>query len=97
MSNINTEFNLLSMANHNEGIQESLIVVSSQQYFSSFTWEQTYKSEARASVVYSHSDLKKLYTEPSIGASYQISVHLAIQFQRRRFRNRPIRNKNCLW
>jgi hypothetical protein len=37
MSNINTEFNLLSMANHNEGIQESLIVVSSQQYFSSFT------------------------------------------------------------
>ena len=44
MSNINTEFNLLSMANHNEGIQESLIVVSSQQYFSSFTWEQTYKS-----------------------------------------------------
>jgi hypothetical protein len=29
--------------------------------------------------------LRKRYTEPSIGASYQISVHLAIQFQRRRF------------
>ena len=37
-----------------------------------------------------HSVLRKLYTEPSIGASYQISVHLATQFQSRRFfRNRP--------
>jgi hypothetical protein len=45
-----------------------------------------------------HSALRKLYTEPSIGASYQISVHLATRFQRRRlFRNRPIRNKKCLW
>ena len=46
-----------------------------------------------------HSVLIKFYTEPSIDASYQISVHLAIRFQRRRyfFRNQPIRNKNCLW
>jgi hypothetical protein len=35
---------------------------------------------------------------PSIDASYQVSVHLAKRFQRRRFfRNQPIRNKNCLW
>ena len=40
--------------------------------------------------------LRKLYTEPSIGASYQISVHLATWFQRGRiFRNN--RKKNCLW
>jgi hypothetical protein len=33
-----------------------------------------------------------------VDASYQVSVHLAKQFQRRRiFRYRPIRNKNCLW
>ena len=32
-----------------------------------------------------HSVLRKLYIEPSIGASYQISVHLATRFQRRRF------------
>jgi len=45
-----------------------------------------------------HSALRKLNTEPSIlGASYQILVHLATQFQRRLFRNRPTRNKNCLW
>ena len=45
-----------------------------------------------------HSVLRKLYTEPSIGASYQISVHLVTRFQRRRFfRNQSIRNKNGLW
>ena len=45
-----------------------------------------------------HSALRKLYFELSIYASYQIAVHLATQIQRGRFfRNRPIRNKNCLW
>ena len=42
--------------------------------------------------------MSNLYRGPSIDASYQVSVHLGRQFQRRRFfRNRPIRNKNCLW
>jgi hypothetical protein len=36
-----------------------------------------------------------LNREPSIDATYQISVHLGKRFQRRRrfFRNQPIRNK----
>jgi hypothetical protein len=39
-----------------------------------------------------------IYREPSIDASYQVLVHLAKQFHRRRFfRNQPIRNKNYLW
>ena len=43
-------------------------------------------------------EMSNLYREPSIDASYQVSVHLAKRFQRRRFRkNRPIRNKNGLW
>jgi len=41
--------------------------------------------------------MSSLYRWPSIDASYQVSVHLAKRFQRRFFRNRPIRNKNCLW
>ena len=44
-----------------------------------------------------HSVLRKLYTEPSIGASYQISVHLAKRFQSKRFFFEITRNKNCLW
>jgi hypothetical protein len=43
-------------------------------------------------------DMRNIYRGPSIDASYQVSVHLAKRFQRRRFfRNQLIRNKNCLW
>ena len=42
-------------------------------------------------------EMSNLYREPSIDASYQVSYHLAKWFQRKScFRNRPIRNKNCL-
>jgi hypothetical protein len=40
--------------------------------------------------------LRKLYTEPSIGASYQISVHLAAWFQRRRFLEKSTNQKQEL-
>jgi hypothetical protein len=43
-------------------------------------------------------EMSNLYREPSIDASYQVSVHLGKRFQRKRFfRNQPISNKNCLW
>jgi hypothetical protein len=43
-------------------------------------------------------NMSNLYREPSIDASYQISVHLIKRFQRGRFfRNQPIKNKNGLW
>jgi hypothetical protein len=43
-------------------------------------------------------EMSIIYRGPSIDATYQVSVHLAKWFQRRRFfRNQPIRNKNGLW
>ena len=43
-------------------------------------------------------EISNFYREPSIDASYQVSVHLAKRCQRRRFfRNQPLRYKNCLW
>jgi magnesium-transporting ATPase (P-type) len=40
--------------------------------------------------------MSNLYRRPSIDNSFQVSIHLAKRWQRRRyFRNRPIRNKNC--
>ena len=42
-------------------------------------------------------EMCNLYRRPSIVASYQVSVHLAKQFEKRRFfLNRPIRNKNYM-
>ena len=41
--------------------------------------------------------MSNLYRGPSIDSSYQVSVHLAKWFQRRRFKKSAIRNKNCLW
>jgi hypothetical protein len=41
--------------------------------------------------------MSNLYRGPSIDASYQLSVHLRKRFQRRFFRNQPIKNKNGLW
>ena len=45
-----------------------------------------------------HSALRKLNTEPSIGASHQISAHFGqAASEKKIFRNQPIKNKNCLW
>ena len=44
-----------------------------------------------------HFALRKFDTEPSIGASYQISINLAKWFERSFFSNWPITSKNCLW
>jgi hypothetical protein len=42
--------------------------------------------------------MSNLYRGSPNDASYQVLIHLAKQFQRRRFfRNQPIRNKNVLW
>jgi hypothetical protein len=41
--------------------------------------------------------LSNIYRGPSKDVPYQVLIHLAKWFQRRRFfRNQPIRNKNCL-
>jgi hypothetical protein len=42
-------------------------------------------------------EMSNPYREPSIYAFYQVSVQLAMRFQRIFFRNQPIKNRNCLW
>ena len=43
-------------------------------------------------------EMSNLYRGSSNDTSYQVSIHLAKRFQRRRiFRNQPIKNQNCLW
>jgi hypothetical protein len=42
-------------------------------------------------------EISNIYRGPSKDAPYQVSIHLVKQFQRRFFRNQPIRNKNGLW
>jgi hypothetical protein len=41
--------------------------------------------------------MSNLYREPSKDASYQVLIHLAKRFQRRFFRNQPIRKNNGLY
>ena len=52
----------------------------------------------RPSLLMDRDEMSSPYSGTPIDASYQVAVHLANGFQRRRFfLNRPIRKKNCLW
>ena len=68
-----------------------------------FIWPSSYRGEDSLEINQSETrtdrdEMSNLYRGPAIDASYQVSVHLAKWFQRRRFlKNRPIRNKNWLW
>jgi hypothetical protein len=56
------------------------------------------KAVSEPCLLMDQNEMSNLYRGPSIDASYQVSYHLAKRFQRKScFRNRPIRNKNCLW
>ena len=55
------------------------------------------KQEFPVVAMFVNDEMSKIYRGPSIDATYQRSYHLAKWFQRNScFRNRPIRNKNCL-
>ena len=42
-------------------------------------------------------EIRNIHRGPPIDDTYQVSAQLAQRFQRRFFRNQPMRNKNCLW
>ena len=59
---------------------------------------QKQESSVAVMFVYGSGRNEQFYRGSPIDDTYQVSVHLAKRFQRRRFfRNQPIRNKNCLW
>ena len=61
-------------------------------------YNHKHELSGRPCLLMDRDEMSNLYRGPSIDASYQVSVHLAQWFQRRRFKkNRPIINKNCLW
>ena len=77
-----------------------------------FIWESSFRGEDffrnqpirnknclwRPCLLMDRDEMSNRYRGPPIDASYQVSVHLAKRFQRRRFfRNQPIRNKSRLW
>ena len=71
-----------------------------------FHWSRFYKSQPisnenclwRSCLLTDKEEMSIPYRGLSIDASYQVTVHLAKQFQRRRFyKNQHISNKNCLW
>ena len=51
----------------------------------------------RPCLLMNRDEMNNLYRGPSKDAPYQVSIHLAKRFQRRFFKNQPIRNKNGLW
>jgi hypothetical protein len=51
----------------------------------------------RACLSMDRDKVSNLYKGLSIDASYQISVHSGKRFQKRFFRNQPIKNKNSMW
>jgi hypothetical protein len=71
---------------------------------SQVNWEKNFKNQPIRNknrlwwpcLLTDRDEVSNLYRRPAIDAYYQVSVHLAERFQRRRFsRNHPIRNKNA--
>ena len=60
--------------------------------------DDSYQVSVVTMFVNDRDEMRNLHRGHSIDASCQVSVHLAKRFQRKRLKkNRPIRNKNCLW
>ena len=65
-----------------------------------FKKKSNHKQELPVAAIFvnDRNKMTNLYRGHAIDASYQVSVHLTMQYQRRQiFKNRLIRNKNCLW
>jgi hypothetical protein len=50
-----------------------------------------------SSLLMDRDGMSNLYREPSIDTSYQVSVHLAMRLQKRRFFNISQTETSCLW
>ena len=82
---------LPSFSSLGQAVSEEKIIRNRTNRNKNFLWQPR--------LLTNRNDMSNLYRGSSIDASYfyHVLVHLAKWFQRRIFRNRPTRNKNCLW
>jgi hypothetical protein len=66
------------------------------QQMQTWPFKTNSQPETRPMSLTFHSASRKLNTEPSIGASHQISFHFGKAVSEKIYRNRPIYNKNCM-
>ena len=98
--------NMDEMSNHNRGPSNDVLYEISVHLGKRFQRRRLFRNQPirnknclwQPCLLTYRDEISNLYRRPSIDASYQVSLHVAEGFQRRRFFFKSAnRDKNCLW